>query len=296
MTKTRRILFAAGLTVAGAAAGFAVKALAEGIPSQSPLYYSGTLTENGALVNDSKHTIGINLYADATSTSALCQTSVDNVPISNGRFRIALDPGCKAQINANPGAQIQVFDGTVSLGGRTPIGAVPYAVEADHAVNATNATNATAGGALAATLTNLQNQVHPASAFSASLSTGPDIPTGTTHTQLLFDTVLFDSASEYNATTGTFTPKSSGTYLVACTVQYTPSVATGKVAVFINDGATVIGNNQESAGTAAVTPASVVIAALKAGDAVTCSTDQTTGTDQTTVISTVNQFSAARLY
>jgi hypothetical protein len=61
--------------------------------------------------------------------------------VTNGRFRIPLAASCKPAINANPNAYVEVIDGANSLG-RAPIGAVPYAVEADHAVNATNAASA----------------------------------------------------------------------------------------------------------------------------------------------------------
>jgi hypothetical protein len=157
----RPVVMAVGLTVAGVAAGFGVRALADGVPSPSPLYYSGTLTENGALVNDSTHTIAINVYASQSANSTICQTIATSVPITNGRFRIQLDSACKSAINANPNAWVEVLDGTLNLG-RTAIGAVPYAVEADHAMSATNATSATtaatantAGGALQTTIAGL---------------------------------------------------------------------------------------------------------------------------------------------
>jgi hypothetical protein len=141
MRNTKMLAFIAVLGV-GTGLGFGLKSvLADGIPTPNPLYYSGTLTEGGTLVSGMR-TIGVNLYADMMTTTPLCQTVASNTNVANGRFRIALATGCKAAINANPNAYVEVVDGTTSLG-REPIGAVPYAVEADHAVNADNATNAT---------------------------------------------------------------------------------------------------------------------------------------------------------
>jgi hypothetical protein len=160
----RYVLIGAGLTALGALGGFAVKALADGIPSPNPLYYSGTLTENGIPVSGTR-AITIYLWLNASPTTgetALCTTIVTGTPVISGRFRIALDGGCKGAINSNSNIYVEVVDNGTSLG-RSPVGALPYAVEADHAVNATNATNATtaatanaAGGTLATTLSGLQ--------------------------------------------------------------------------------------------------------------------------------------------
>src|SRR5580658_3521932 len=133
---------------AGCCLGFGLRSVfADGIPSPNPLYYSGTLTEGGKLVNDTR-AITINLWPDGTTQgSPLCTTVASSPPaqVVNGRFRIALASSCKQVINANSNAYVEVIDGATSLG-RVPMGAVPYAVEADHAVNADNAT---ASGTLA---------------------------------------------------------------------------------------------------------------------------------------------------
>jgi hypothetical protein len=141
----RYVLIAVGLTAVGALAGFGVKALANGIPSPNPLYYSGTLTEGGQLANGMR-AITVNLWPDGTTMGTpLCQTVASTASVVNGRFKIALATTCKAVINQNNGVYVEVIDGATSLG-RSPIGAVPYAVEADHAVNADNAAD---GGMLA---------------------------------------------------------------------------------------------------------------------------------------------------
>jgi hypothetical protein len=123
----------------GALLGYVVKARADGIPSPTPLYYAGTLTENGQLVTGTRP-LTVNVWADGTTQGTpLCSTVVSSPPanVVNGRFRIALASACKTAINQNNNAYVEVIDGSTSLG-RSPIGAVPYAVESDHAVSADN--------------------------------------------------------------------------------------------------------------------------------------------------------------
>src|SRR5262249_16350965 len=134
-------------------AGFRLqRAYAEGVPVPNTLYYSGYLTDNGAPVVGPT-AITIKLWASETGgATALCTT--DATPdLKDGRFRIALASDCKQAVNANPNTWVEVIVGQKSLGLRAPIGAVPYAVEADHAVNAASATVAATanapGGSLA---------------------------------------------------------------------------------------------------------------------------------------------------
>jgi hypothetical protein len=140
----RRAAIGAGLAGLGLAAGLGWKAVrASGIPDTSPLYYTGTLTENGVLINGTRD-LTVNLWSAPTGGTMLCQTlaaGATPAQVTNGRFRIALDASCKAAINQNNNASVEVFDGTTNLG-RVPIGAVPYAVEADHAASASSASNA----------------------------------------------------------------------------------------------------------------------------------------------------------
>jgi hypothetical protein len=127
---------------AGAVLGYGFRVRADGIPDANPLYYAGTLTENGQLVNGQR-ALTVNVWADGTSPGApVCQTVASTAQVSNGRFRVALAASCKSALNKNNNAWVEVIDGATSLG-RAKIGAVPYAVEADHATSATTATNAT---------------------------------------------------------------------------------------------------------------------------------------------------------
>jgi hypothetical protein len=168
----RPTLISLGLTTIGALAALGLKTVfAGGIPALMPLYYSGTLTEGGQLVTGTR-AITVNLWSDGmVGGSPLCTTVGSTANVVNGRFRIALASSCKAIVNQNNNVYVEVIDGATSLG-RSPIGAVPYAVEADHAVNADNATNAsnatnattattaqTAGGALQTSISQIQSAI-----------------------------------------------------------------------------------------------------------------------------------------
>ena len=297
--KTRTAFVAATLVIAGSLAGFALKTvLADGIPSPNPLYYSGTLTEAGQLVNAARP-ITINLWLNASATlgeTALCVTTVASTPVINGRFRIALDGGCKAAINTNPAVYVEVVDNGTSLG-RSKIGAVPYAVEADHAVNATTAATANAaGGSLATTLSTLQGQVHPASAFHAWLTTSPSVPNATRFV-IAFDHVAYDLAGEYGATTGVFSPKTDGIYLITCAQEYNVATPMEQTAIITVNGAEATAQDLYSNGSGS-TPAAVIMTKLSAGASVTCGTYQNSGTAQPIYASFPqrNSFAAARIY
>jgi hypothetical protein len=114
---------------------------AQGIPDMNPLWYSGTLTEGGQLVNGTR-AITINVWPDGSaSTMPLCQTVISNANVVGGVFRVPLASECKASLNGNRNAWAEVVDGATSLG-RQKIGAVPYAIESDHAASATSAATA----------------------------------------------------------------------------------------------------------------------------------------------------------
>jgi hypothetical protein len=151
----RRARFILVGAVAGAASSVAIWGLhavfAEGIPTSNPLYYSGTLTENGQLVNAPRQ-LAINVWSNPaaqTGEVALCSTNVASTPVISGRFRVALDASCTAAIHAHPDTYVEVVVGGSTSLGRAKVGAVPYAVEAEHAVNATHAIHADSAGSAA---------------------------------------------------------------------------------------------------------------------------------------------------
>jgi hypothetical protein len=116
-------------------------AIGAGVPSQDPLYYTGLITESGSPPPDGPRSIVLRLWKSATSLDAndlACSTTRPNTPVTSGRFRIALDPSCPSAIAANPELWVEVEVGGVSLG-RSKIGAVPFAIEAESAAHASGA-------------------------------------------------------------------------------------------------------------------------------------------------------------
>jgi hypothetical protein len=294
----RHVMMAVALTSAGALAGVGMKALADGIPSPNPLYYAGTLTLDGNLVSDPARSMKATLWTNPTPTvgeTALCVTSV-TTPVLDGRFRIALDPSCKGAINANPNVYVEVVDNAVSLG-RAKVGAVPFAVEADHAVSATNAVD---GGGIASAITTLQGQSHPPSAFHAWLTLATSIPSGMT-TVVALDHVEYDLNEEYDKTTGVFTAGAAGVYLLNCAFLFDlngPSTNYWS-AVLYKNGAQVIGNDvyTTNASTPTISSETSVTTQLSKGDVVTCAAYQNSGAATSlSLVTTRNSFDAARLY
>jgi hypothetical protein len=314
--KIPKVLTAAGLITLGAFACLAIKAFADGIPSPNALYYAGTLTEGGVLVNGLR-AITVNLWPDGTTAGMpLCTTLPQMASVNGGRFRVPLPPACKSAVNQNANAWVEVVDGSTSLG-RTPVGAVPYSVEADHAVNATLAANATsavtaatanaAGGTLATTISTIQGQLgqlHTPSAFRATLKTTETVPSGMT-TTIPFDTVNFDLNNEYDVTTGVFTPKAAGVYLVSCELQYLMATSTSACSVGIaKNGAQVTAIDSPTlppitTGGPHCVPTLTTTVQAAAGDMIACTAYQfsaASGTSTLDTSATRNWFGAARLY
>src|SRR5262249_48869424 len=77
-----------------------------------------------------------------TGGTALCSSAAASVSLVGGAFQASLGDSCTTIVRANPDLWIDVLIDGASVG-RTKLGAVPYAVEADHAVSASSATTAT---------------------------------------------------------------------------------------------------------------------------------------------------------
>jgi len=113
------------------------------------------------------------LYDAATAGNNLCQSASVALTLANGHFSVPLPDACTTAIGANPSVWVDVLvDGSDT--GRTKIGAVPYAVEANHAVNATNATTATnaTSATSATTATNCTNATNATNASNAAGALG----------------------------------------------------------------------------------------------------------------------------
>ena len=104
-------------------------ARATGIPPTDTLFYSGLLHD----VSTGKPAVGspsvaVDLYAAQTGGTAVCYTAAKAVTLTDGRFRVALDPQCVAAVQQNPDLWVEVVLNGTALP-RSKIGAVPYAVE-----------------------------------------------------------------------------------------------------------------------------------------------------------------------
>jgi hypothetical protein len=170
MSSRKRVIVAVTSLGLALGAGYAIRAAASGIPATAALTYAGVLEDANGPVNG-PHNILLILYDAVTAGNNLCQSASVALTLANGHFAVPLPDACTTAVGANPNVWVDVLvDGSDT--GRTKIGAVPYAVEANHAENATtaatattaiNATNATtaatanaAGGTLQQQLTSLQ--------------------------------------------------------------------------------------------------------------------------------------------
>jgi hypothetical protein len=143
--------------IAGVVGG---RAWAGGIPSKGALTYSGVLQKpDGSPLTSSGHNLEIKLWsAGPSGGTVLCDTAVPAPTFAldnSGRFSVQLDDTCSGAIGANAGAFVEILlDGNTL--GRTKLGAVPYAIEANHAASADTAAAANAAsGVLATTISSL---------------------------------------------------------------------------------------------------------------------------------------------
>jgi len=134
--KIAAVLAAATLTSASFLVG---RSLAGGIPSDSPLVYSGVLEDGNGPINASRN-IEIKLWGKAKAH--LCTTLPQRVALVNGRFSLTLPADCVEAVNREPEVEIEVLVDGGPLE-RKRLGVVPYALQAGHATTASNAGSAT---------------------------------------------------------------------------------------------------------------------------------------------------------
>lgn len=154
---------AAGVVAAAFVGGHA---WAGGIPATGALTYSGLLQDAKGVALAGPEYMEVQFWNDPTATAAtnlLCDTGTPTVtPLVNGHFSIPLPDTCTTKVGSNAGVYVDIIvgptlQGATSLGTRVKIGAVPFAVEANHAVSADSATGASGG--LATSVANLQGNI-----------------------------------------------------------------------------------------------------------------------------------------
>lgn len=129
-------------------AGYGLHAYAEGAPTLKPVFYAGTLEASGKLASGA-HTIALTMFDAEAAGQQVCVSETVNAPVEAGRFRVEVSPDCVAKMKAQPDLWVALkFSGPDGVPHeiplRTKIGAVPYAMEAQHAVSATQANGALA--------------------------------------------------------------------------------------------------------------------------------------------------------
>jgi hypothetical protein len=135
MKTNRRGVWALSLLAVAAigSAYFIGRARAAGVPTTTPLTYSGTLTDvAGAALTGSKN-LQVQFWDTATAGTVVCTTGSAAQALVNGGFSIALPDPCVTAIHTTPDLWSEVLVDGASTG-RTKIGAVPFALEADSAV------------------------------------------------------------------------------------------------------------------------------------------------------------------
>jgi hypothetical protein len=270
---TKYVSFALGAVLIAFALGYGVRVLADGAPTEQPLFYSGTLESAGQLVSGA-HTVSLGLYSAEQGGTALCALERE-ADVEAGRFRIDVAE-CAEAMRANADVWVAVaFRGSDgvdhAIEGRAKVGAVPYALEADRAKVAD-----AAGGALQDTVQALMDRVAalegnaPSStAFHATSTVSPDLGVGAT--MVVFDEEHLDTGDEYDPETGVFAPKADGHYEVICSLAWATDshdVDHFEAAVFVNGiERSYTGMTTEKYAT---TRQVHVVLQLAAGDDVTC--------------------------
>ncbi|HYQ18691.1 MAG TPA: hypothetical protein VEQ58_23110 [Polyangiaceae bacterium] len=136
----RRQLLGAALILLTAVGGsvVAVRARAAGIPSPSPLTYTGYLeTPQGEPLN-AEVSVSLKLWDDLSEGNAACEMAETKLKPVSGRFQLQLSDDCTSAVSDNQNLFLEPIVDGVSLG-RSKLGAVPYAVEAAHASSADSA-------------------------------------------------------------------------------------------------------------------------------------------------------------
>jgi hypothetical protein len=152
-------------------------------------------------------------------------------------------------------------------------------------------------------ITALQGQVHAASAFSAQLTNATTFPSTAVYpyNTVVFNSVSYDLASEYAPTTGIFSPRTAGTYLVQCSTNFVPEDSVRMTTAIMKNVNTEVAASDAQSGAAAknLSAVAVGVVQLAVGDSVTCDIWQDGPSTTLFVIAPYldrNTFSAARLY
>jgi hypothetical protein len=118
-------------------------ARANGIPSTKALTYVGTLEDAGGKLVEGPHDIGLVVWDSGVQGDGTkwCEVAPQSLIVKNGRFELSLPDSCPAGFKDRADTFLEISVDGENMG-RSRVGAVPYAVEADTASSARRATNA----------------------------------------------------------------------------------------------------------------------------------------------------------
>lgn len=235
----RRFGVLAGVGLLTAAGLLALRARAAGVPAPNALTYTGYLeTPEGAAVTDSVE-VSVAIWSAASGGSKVCETGGESLTPVAGRFQLQLPEKCTQAVKMQPNLWLETSVEGTALG-RTKLGAVPFAIEADHANTATTAE--AAGGALKTTLDSLTAKI---SHVSLNQVTPFEMSSGRDATVIPYSVELIDELDEYS--NNTFTASQPGDYLVCASLAVGDSTVLFEVDLFINGSRrNVIGNSSGS--------------------------------------------------
>ncbi len=142
MTRSRRGVAAAVAGTIGVVAMIAAyragRAHADDIPATPSMYYGVTLENAGVPVNESR-ILQVRFFSAATGGTMNCDSGARTLPVANGHVRVPLGSDCVAAVHTSSEQWAEVSVDGMVVGGRSRLGAVPYAVEAQRAAGLTTA-------------------------------------------------------------------------------------------------------------------------------------------------------------
>jgi hypothetical protein len=180
MLKRHELKPVVGLALAMAVGYGLAHVRAAGPPTQQPLWYSGTVSNAAGEPISGNHKVGVRLFDSTDKTAqSLCLVGPKDVSFDSGRFRVDVSQcESKQQTAAVFASKTDLYvELTIDDDGkpfeRTKIGAVPFALEAQHAVSATSAANAAAATRATAAdhADTAENAVHATTADTAGSAT-----------------------------------------------------------------------------------------------------------------------------